>query len=385
MNSSLECAIVGVGETVFSRDSVRAVPDLIIEAVQIAAADAGLSCQQIDGVVVDDEVAPRYMPPDQLAEALGFERRFSVRAPAAGAGQAISPLLAAHGLASGQADVVVCYCGLDFGRREAGLAAFRYQGEAPDRAAFEYPLGFVGMPVLYAVAAQRYRHLYGLTDEQLGQVAITLRRHGAMHPGSQHPVAPSLDDYLRSPYLAEPLRVMDACVRTTGAAAFIMVSKRRAATLAKPPVIAVGAGFATSRPSRHHQFTQRSEFPHRATRAAAQRAFASTGLAPQDVDFAELQDPYTISVLLGLEDCGFCAIGTAPAFVDRQGIGIDSKLPVNTHGGQQGHAYMLAMTHVIEAVRQLRGEAGARQVGHSRLALVSGFGPGEAGVLLLGS
>lgn len=377
------CAVVGVAETELVKVSERGPRQLAVEAILGALADAGLTPRDLDGIVAEDEVTPQTAPVNEVAAALGIERSFSVHGPPAGSGQPMAPMLAAMAMAAGQGSVFVCYLALDFGRHQPGLANFSYTNEAGDAEAFEKPLGFVGTPLGYAMAATRYRHLFGLTDRQLGAVSTTIRRHGSLNPAAQLQREVSMEEYLSSPYIARPLRLLDCCLRTTGAGAFVMTSKERARDLRQPPVVMKGAGYAASTTSRRHHWTQRPEFPFRTTRKAAQRAFAMADVSPDEVQFAEIQDPYSIQVVLQLEDCGLCAPGEGASFVEDGRIALGGRLPVNTHGGQLSHGYLLAMTHVIEAVRQLRGECGVRQVVDAELGLVSGFGPGESTVLLL--
>jgi acetyl-CoA acetyltransferase len=349
-----------------------------------AIADAGLRPQQIDGIITDDEMSLSTMTGNEVAGALGIDRTFMVQAPSGGAGYCYAPLLASMAFAAKEATAVLCVLGLDLGRREAGLAGFSYVNEPPDRAAFESPFGFTGTPLYYAIAAQRYRALYGLEERQLGALAIAIRNHGAAHPKAQRRVVETMETYLASPYIAEPFRLLDCCIRTTGAAAFVITTPDRARDLPHAPVLALGAGYAASTVNRRHFWTQRSEFPSTRTSTAAKRAYEMSGCAPADIDVVELQDPYSFAALSQIESCGFCAEGEAAAFVEDGRVSVGGQLPINTHGGQLSHAYVMSVTHIIEAVRQLRWEALANQVDRAERALVSGIGPGDCGVLILG-
>ncbi len=362
----------------------RDIRDIVTEATLAALADAGITPKEVDGIITDDELSQVGMTGSEVAGTLGIRRTFMLQAPSAGAGYTYAPLLAAMAFAAGEATNVLSFLGLQFGREQPGAASFAYVNEAPDREAFEYPFGFAGTPVYYAMVAQSYRALYGLRDEQLGALALAIRNHGARHPHAQRSQAITMEDYLASPYVAEPLRLLDCCLRTTGAAAFVLTSPDHARDLRRPSVLMLGAGYAGSPVSRRHFWTQRPEFPSTMTSVAAKRAFDMAGLTPADVDFAELQDPYTIAALVQIESCGFCGEGEAAAFVEDGQVSVGGRLPVNTHGGQLSHGYMMSVTHIIEAVRQLRHEAPANQVAGARVGLVSGLGPGDCGVLLLG-
>jgi acetyl-CoA acetyltransferase len=377
-------AIAGIGETALLRSSDCDLRELAAEAALAALADAGLEIADVDGIITDDEFSALTCTGSELAGMLGMRRTFMVQAPSAGAGYVYAPLLAAMAIAAGEATVVLCFLSLDFGSQSAGVATFGYQNEGTDREEFEEPFGFTGTPVYYAMAAQRYRMQYGLLDEQLGELAVTIRNNGAAHPRAQMRRQVTMADYLSSPYIAEPLRLLDCCLQSVGAGAFVVTSPERARDLRQPPVVLLGAGYAASPVSRRHSWVQRPEYPTTLTSVAAARAYAMAGLTPADVDVAELQDPYTIAALMQLESCGFCGKGEAGRFVQDGHVRLDGDLPVNTHGGQLSHGYLFSIPHIIEAVRQLRGEALANQVPGAETALISGLGPGDSAVLLLG-
>lgn len=383
MKLSGRSVIVGVGESEQVRSPTRTVQEMCVEAALLALDDAGLKPSDVDSIITDDEMAPSVMLASEMAAALDIDRRFMIQAPSGGAGYTYAPLLAAMAMEAGEASVTLCFIGLDFGRQLPGAATFDYANEPPDRAEFEIPFGFVGTPVYYAMAAQRYRAMYGLTAEQMGSFAVAVRNHGARHPGAVMRRAVTMDGYLASPMIADPLRLLDCCVRSSGAAAFVITSPERARDLRRRPVSMLGAGFSSSNVVRRHFWSQRREFPSTLTDLAAQRAYAMAGVTPGDIDVAGVQDPYTISALTQIEGCGFCGKGEAGAFVEGGRIEWGGALPINTHGGQLAHSYLMSVPHIIEAVLQLRGEAPANQVDGAELALVSGMGPGDNGVLIL--
>jgi acetyl-CoA acetyltransferase len=384
VNLSGRSVIAGVGESEQVRRPTRSVPHMCIEAALLALEDAGLSPRDVDAIITDDEMAPSVMVGSEMAAALDIERTFMIQAPSGGAGYAYAPLLAAMAIEAGEASVVLCFIGLDFGNQQPGASTYDYVLEPPDRAEFEIPFGFVGTPVYYAMAAQRYRALYGLTDEQMGSLAIAIRNHGARHPGAALRKSVTMADYLASPMIADPLRRLDCCVLASGAAAFVVVSPERARDLRRRPVVMLGAGFSSTNVVRRHFWVQRPEFPSTRTDLAARRAYAMAGLTPADIDVVGVQDPYTISALTQIEACGFCGRGEAGAFVEGGRVAWGGELPVNTNGGQLSHSYLMSVPHIIEAVRQLRHEAPANQVEGAEVALVSGMGPGDNGVLILG-
>jgi acetyl-CoA acetyltransferase len=354
-----------------------------MEAVLAALEDAGLEPKDVDAIITDNEIVPPVLAPNEVAGNLGIRQTHSVLGPSSGAGQTVAPLLASMAMKQNVASVFVCYLVLDFGSLSPGAAEFKYIGETTDKEAFEYPFGFIGTPVYYAMAAKRYQELYGLTEAQLGSVSITVRNHGALHPNAQMRRHLTSADYFASPYVSEPLRVLDCCLRTKAAGAFVITSLERARDLKHRPVRVGGVGYGSSRTSRRAYWTQREEFPFQSTSIAARQAFEMAGMKPADMDFAELQDPYSIVTLMNLEECGFCERGEAGSFAEAGNIALGGQLPVNTHGGQLSYGYTMAMAHTIEAVRQLRGDADERQVQGAVAGLVMGYGPADTGVLIL--
>jgi acetyl-CoA acetyltransferase len=185
--------------------------------------------------------------------------------------------------------------------------------------------------------------------------------------------------------VSDPLRVPDCCLITDGAAAFVMTSLERARDLPKPPVRVLGTGFGSEPVNGDDAFTQPGGLMRiPGAKAATVRALEQAGLTHADIDFAEIYDCFSISCLLQLEETGFCKRGEGAAFIREKGIGIDGGFPVNTHGGLLSHSYLLGVEHVVEAVRQLRGESGKAQVKDARVGLVGGLSNPDYGVLVLG-
>jgi acetyl-CoA acetyltransferase len=226
--------------------------------------------------------------------------------------------------------------------------------------------------------------MYGLRPEQLGALSIAIRNHGAAHPGAFRRQHVTMEDYLKSPLMSDPLRLLDCCGRSSGAAAFVITSPERARDLRKRPVTMLGAGFSSMNLVRRHFWVQRQEYPGSRTSTAAKHAFQMAGLTPKDVDLAGLPDAYSIAALTDLEGCGFCKPGEGASFVENGRVAVGGELPINTHGGMLSHSYLMSVPHIVEAVRQLRHEAPANQVEGAEVALVSGMGPGDNCVLLLG-
>jgi len=224
----------------------------------------------------------------------------------------------------------------------------------------------------YALAASRHMAEFGTTSEQLAEIAVSTRRWAAMNPRARLQDLITVDDVLASPYEASPLHKLECCLVTDGAGAVVLTSAERSRDLRRPPAFVLGTGSA-------HTHAMISEMPDLTRTAGAwsgPRAFAMAGLGPADVDVAELYDSFTITVLLALEDLGFCAKGEGGAFVADGRLGPGGALPANTNGGGLAYTHpgMYGMFLLVEAVRQLRGEAGPRQVDGAEVAVAHGCG-----------
>ncbi len=378
-----DIAIVGIGETAPVRCAERDLRSLVIDAVYEALDDAGIPPGEVDGVVTDSIVMPTTVPHDYVMAQLGATSRFDGAISYGGAGIACGPLQAALAIDAGLADVVVCYFGVDWGTRPSG--PYGFHDLYPAKQAFEKPYGFNAQPIYFGLWTRRYMKEFGLTPEQLGSVAVQQRQHALMRGGGQMTKPLSIDDYLSAPCVADPLRIPDCCLITDGAGAFVMTSRERARDCRKPPVPVAGVGFQSIPVSGDSVFTQDPNLlTTPAAQAAADQAFNMAGIKRSDVDFLELYDCFTISVLMQLEDMGFCEKGEAGAFFESGRAAIGGDLPVNTHGGFLSYSYRLGIEHVVEAVRQLRGEAGTNQVANARFGAVGGFSLPDYGVLILG-
>lgn len=376
-------AIVGVGETPAVRRSEKSLRALVVEAVANALDDAGLKPSDVDGILTDGLVMPTTVPRDFVAAQFGIDRQYDGGMSYGGAGTTCAPQLAQLAISSGLAKVVVYYFGVDWGTRASGPYGFHdlYAGKM----AFEKPYGFNAQPSYFALWARRYMHEYGLTERDLATIAVTQRASALLNPRSQATKPMSYDDYFAARMVSDPLRVPDCCLITDGAGAFVMTSLERARDLPKPPVRVLGTGFGSEPVNGDDAFTQPGGMMRLpGAKAAAERAMRQAGLTHADVDFAELYDCFTMSCLLQIEEVGFCKRGEAAAFIREKGMGIDGGLPINTHGGLLSHSYLLGVEHVIEAVRQLRGESGKGQVKNARVGLVGGLSNPDYGVLLLG-
>jgi len=371
------CAIAGIGRTEFSKDSGRSELTLACEAARSAIADAGLSLADIDGVVRCDM---DHVTQGALIGALGLanvgfvgEVGIGGSAPSAMVGMAVAAIL------SGQADTVLVYRALN-GRSEsrfgAAIAPRSHAGGQGNYDEFFTPFGLLTAPQSFALLAQRHVVEYGTTAEQFGAVAVTCREHANRTPHAQmHGKPMTMDDYLASRVISTPLRLFDCCLETDGAAAVIVTSAERARDLARPPVlIRATAQAPASGMSGGMMFPSITwNDPLRLSPGkVAELLWARAGIGPEDIDVAQIYDCFTISVLLQLEDYGFCPRGESGPFAASGALRADGALPMNTDGGNMSGGYIHGLNHVVEGVRQLRGTADVQIDGANTCLVTSG-------------
>ncbi len=224
---------------------------------------------------------------------------------------------------------------------------------------------------LYALVAQRHMHVYGTTSAQLAAIAVACRRHAGLNPHALYREPITVDDVLKSPMISSPLHLLDCCVITDGGGAVVVVHPDLARDLARPPVRVLGRAEAVAHTSAGHR-----DYLVSAAAQTGPRAFQEAGLSHAEIDMAMIYDSFTITVLMTLEDLGFCKKGEGGRFVEDGRLQLGGVLPINTDGGglSSNHPGMRGIFLIIEAARQLRGEAGARQVKDCRVALVHGTG-----------
>lgn len=364
-------AIAGVADEV-SASGVIDVPLRELEArvITAALADAGLSLRDVDGLCTC--TGGTLMHSVELAEYLGIAPRFTDATQTGGASYGLYVEHAAAAIAAGEAEtVVIVYASTPRAARkrgERGLGVFA----TPERLEWETPCG-VMLPIsAYALAANRHMATYGTTPEQLAQIAVDTRRWAALNERAHLREAISVRDVLESGFLAEPLHKLECCLVTDGAAALVVTSAERARDLARPPAFVLGAASAAS----HAMISQMPDLTVTPGAVSGPAAFRAAGLTPADIDVVELYDSFTITVLLALEDLGFCGKGEGGPFVADGALGPGGALPGQTSGGG------LAYTHpgafgaflLVEAARQLRGECGERQVSEAKTAVAHGTG-----------
>jgi acetyl-CoA acetyltransferase len=252
--------------------------------------------------------------------------------------------------------------------RDRAIEAMSTAGHAQ----FERPYG-PPIPGFYALIAQAHMHAYGTTSEQLAAVAVACRKHASLNPAAQMRQPITIDDVLNSKMIAHPLHLLDCSLVSDGGAAVIMTAAERAKDFKTRPVYMLGVGEGHS----HEHISQARSLTTSAAKEAGERAYAMAGLGPKDIDVAELYDCFTPVVIIELEDLGFCPKGEGGRFVEGSRIELGGELPLNTHGGLMSHCHPGhpgSLFSITEAVHQLRGECGPRQVKDAEVALVHGQG-----------
>lgn len=376
MSGKTNVAVVGVGESEFGRGLNCSVDALVIEASRAAMCDAGLTADDIDGVIP----AGSAFNADEIATALGVDRKFTASPGIpAGAGPLAAVALARTVIEAGQAETVLVYYGY-MGSKPGG--PYGYHARDPIKASLEMPFGWYGQPTYFAAWAQRYCHEYGVTPEDLGSIARSNRLWAQITPGAQKRTPMSQDDYLASPMVASPLRVADCCLITDGAGAVIVTSLERARDLPNPPALIAGVGVTSVESTMTSFFTQKADMLSFGSARSGPIAFADAGLSVSDIDVAEIYDCFSISQAIQLEDLGFCSRGEGFAFTAEGNTAPGGAIPVNTNGGHMSYAYIPGIVHVIEAVRQLRGSRGQAQVVGAETALVAALGGPEHATLI---
>jgi len=375
-------AIVGVADAA-SPTGVLDTHGRVLEAAMVreALADAGLTVDDVDGVCYGG-MAPG------IAEYLGIHPRFVDGTMTGGSSYELHVEHAAAAIAAGLCEVVIgVYAATprgDRARSGGGGRAGPFPGPNP-MAEWEMPYG-LRMPMgAYALAASRHMAVYGTKPEQLAQIAVDTRRWASLNPRARYRQPITVDEVLASPMQASPLHLLDCCLVTDGAGAFVMASAARAPDLAKAPAYVLGAATCTD----HSMITAMPDLTVTAGAVSGPAAFEQAGITTGDVNLLMGYDSFTITALLHLEDLGFCAKGEGGAFVEDGKLGPGGSLPTNTNGGG------LSFTHpgqygtflLVEAVRQLRGECGARQLPDPQIAVAHGSGGvlSTMGTIVLGS
>jgi acetyl-CoA acetyltransferase len=402
--------LVGIGETRYAKwggivDTSEY--QLAISAIGRAVADAGLSMDDVDGLAsfAEDRNDATFVAAD-----LGLpELRYASLSWLPGGGGACAAVAnAAMAVETGAAEVVVVYRSLcqgqfhRFGQGPGGRPAAKGPARVPGlrrartlleaHLGFTMPYGMFSPPIAYAMVLQRHMHLFGTTAEQMGVVAVTTRAHAARNPRAVMGDRPmTMDDYLASRFVSEPFRLFDCCLENDGACAVVVTTHERARDLARPPVEVLASAQGTPRGFGHGQYSNvgmpDDDYTSAGARTVADRLWAraaAAGVGRDDIDVAEIYDHFTGLVLLSLEDFGFCPRGEGGPFAASGVLAWpDGALPTNTHGGSLSEAYIHGLNHVVEGVRQLRGDSTC-QVDGAETCLVTSAAGVPTSALVLG-
>jgi acetyl-CoA acetyltransferase len=363
--------ITGAADTPVGRLPEHNCMSMQAEAVRAAIADAGLAAKDIDGVLASFSFTqPHLMLASVFCEYMGLKPGFTTAVQSGGATACTAIMLAAALVETGMCRHVLVVTGDNrlTGLPPGGAVAMLAQ---VGHAEFEQPYG-ISVPAAYALVAQRYMHEYGVAAEQLAAIAVNQRAYAALHPHAHMRDPISVDDVMKSRTIAAPLKLLDCCLVSDGAAA-VVVSAPRQAARESAQIAILGAGQGHT----HEHISAAPSLTHFGCDASARQAFARAGAAPSDIDVAEIYDSFTITLAVELESMGFFGKGEAGRAAAAGELSLKGRLPCNTHGGLLSYGHSGAaggMFHVVEAVHQLRGEAGPRQVDNAELAFVHGDG-----------
>lgn len=371
-------AIAGIGATEFSKDSGRSELTLAVEAVHAALADAGLSPADVDGMVT---FTMDTSPEITVAQAAGIgDLSFFSRIHYGGGAACATVQQAALAVATGVAEVVVCYRAFNerSGRRFGSGVQQREPSAEGAALGWALPWGLLTPASWVAMTAQRYLHAYNLTPEAFGHVAVTDRRHAANNPAAYFHNKPiTLADHAASRWIVEPLRLLDCCQETDGGQALVVTTAERARDLRQAPAVITAAAQGAGRRQEAMTSFYRDELTGLPEMdVVARQLWRTSGLRPADIDVGILYDHFTPFVLMQLEEFGFCKPGEAADFVAADA------LPLNTHGGQLGEAYLHGMNGIAEAVRQLRGTSVNQVEGTEHVLVTAGTGVPTSGLIL---
>ncbi len=373
-------AVAGYGETPVSRarsdkgEARLSVQEYAAWAVESALADAGLEKKDLDGqgLAVTGTAYPHSeIYSGEVAQDLGISPKLLIRSDAGGNSGASLLHLAGLAVSSGEVDMALCV-GADTPMSisiPGAVREWRYEAD------FQKPFGMMGPNSQFAFVAMRHMYQYGTQPEDLGKIAVTQREHAMKNPNAYLKSPLTMEQYLGSRMIADPVRLYDACIQVNGGLAFIVASEEKAKQFSRDKVVWV-LGIAEA--DNYQSGSSLSpDITHLGIAESARRAFSQSGVERKDIDFIQAYDDYTLAVLMQIEDAGFCKKGEGGRFVGEHDLSVKGDLPLNTGGGQlsAGQPGMAGgFVHIVEGVRQLRGEGGKRQVQAASLGLVTAIG-----------
>jgi acetyl-CoA acetyltransferase len=360
--------IAGVAETPLGEVRNQTELSMVAGAAREALGEAGLTLRDVDGLFVN------YMGEEgsvQVGEYLGIQPRYADSTDLGGAAFEAFVHHAMLAISAGRCEVaLIAYASRQRSLRARGMT--RPQAGVSLTAQFETACGLPAPLGYYALIAARHMYQYGTTRAQLAEIAVAARRWAQLNPKAWSRDPLTIEDVICARPICEPLHRLDCCLVTDGGGAVVVTSAARARDAAKRPIRVLGAGESHT----HWQISQMPDLTVSAGAVSAREAFGMAGVGPADVDVLEPYDSFTITVLMALEDLGFCAKGEGGAFVEGGRLAPGGVLPAMTMGGGLSYCHpgALGLLLLVEAVRQLRGEAGNRQVPDARLAVAHGVG-----------
>lgn len=375
-----QACVSGIGETAYMRGSSKSAFELQIEASLAAINDAGIHPSDIDGVIPIGIVSGIA---EDFVDNFGIrDLRYSALIPHGGASPVMALQAAATVLATGVCRHVLITFGrnVSAGSNKAGarihnMPQFHYVTE------FEHPLGNSAPAQIYAPMARRHMELYGTTVEHFGAVAVACREHALLNGNAIMSKPITLEDHRNSRMIADPFRLLDCSLESDGGAAVVVSAADVAADCRHRRVFI--SGVAVGHPDSPASITQRPDMTSLGIGKAAPRAFTMAGVTPADIQVAEIYDCFTYAVIRQIEDMGFCEKGEGGPFVADGRLHLGGALPTNTHGGLLSQAHVWGLNHIVELVRQLRGDGGRAQVAGAELGLVTGYGDLGDGALAI--
>jgi acetyl-CoA acetyltransferase len=377
-----KAAIIGIGQTEFSKDSGRSTLHMALEVILEAVEDAGLQPKDIDGIVkmaANDDI----FEIDILRSLDLPNLRFFAEIPHGGGASCGTIAHAVAAVVSGMADVVVTFRSLnERSERRFGLSSAA--GGLGGWMQYYLPHGLVTPAQWVAIFAQRYLYEFGHTTEEFGRVSVLMRKHAATNPHAMMYERPiTLEEHQNSRWISEPLRLLDCTLDTDGACAAIVVSAEKAKQLkGKPAFISAAAQGTGSRTEMMTSYQRKSLVHLEEAEATARELYRIAEITPADIRMAQIYDHFTPFVLMALEAYGFAAPGEAPRLFHGGRVELDGDLPLNTHGGHLGEGYLHGFGHIVEAVRQLRGTAVNQVKGVTNTLVTSGTGVPTSGLIL---
>ena len=368
-NLSRKYAIVGVGETAVGKRPEASTHSLHLDAIRACLLDAGIGASDVDGLLTNQPLNDAHRSyAVKIAHMAGIDPRYATDLALGGATPIAMVQHAVMAIDAGMANTVVC---VHARKRSTPDPSPGFPIRSGDEH-WEQPWGHFSAVANHAFAAQRHMYEYGTRSEDLAHVAVSARKHACLNNNATMRKPITVEDHQLSRMIVDPLHLLDCSLESDGGGAILVTSADRARDFPKPPVSILGMG-------QHHPHSSLMDAPSLTTlggKRSSEMAYQMAGLAPKDMNFAQIYDCFTITTMITLEDYGFCAKGEGKDFVKGDRIAIGGELPVNTHGGLLSQAHLEGMFHVTEAAKQLRGNEveAERQVPDARLGIVSGHG-----------